>query len=140
MALSVCTSCTTKYAVGLPKCPHCGSTDHVEDGQPMPKITVHGGASDKTLAAEPDPEAVDAPESEPAPADEAVDETPQQADEEPSSTSEESAQEPEPNYEDSTVEELKDLLAERGLPKTGKRDGLLARLREDDATRTAGAE
>jgi hypothetical protein len=31
MALSVCVDCTTKYAVGLPKCTHCGSTDNVED-------------------------------------------------------------------------------------------------------------
>ena len=48
MALRVCTGCTTKYAVGLAKCPHCGSTDHVEDGQPMPKITEHGGPSSVT--------------------------------------------------------------------------------------------
>src|SRR5574341_2313729 len=54
VALNVCAGCTTKFAVGLPKCPHCGSTDFVEDGA-MAKITVHGGASDKTLPA-PEPE------------------------------------------------------------------------------------
>lgn len=45
MALNVCAGCTTKFAVGLKRCPHCGSTDYCEDGQDMPKITVHGGAS-----------------------------------------------------------------------------------------------
>ncbi|MHB9857616.1 hypothetical protein [Streptomyces sp. YIM S03343] len=49
MALNACTSCTTKFAVGLPRCPQCGSTEFVEDGQPMAKITAHGGPSDKTL-------------------------------------------------------------------------------------------
>jgi len=46
MALLVCTGCTTRYSVGAARCPHCGSTDYVEEGQePMPKITVHGGPS-----------------------------------------------------------------------------------------------
>lgn len=46
MAAWVCTECTTTYSVGAPCCPHCGSTEHTEEGQePMPKITVHGGAS-----------------------------------------------------------------------------------------------
>lgn len=69
MALSVCVDCTTKYAVGLPKCPQCRSTNCVEDGQPMAKITAHGGPSDKTLN-EPDAEVGDAPESEPVAAEE----------------------------------------------------------------------
>ncbi|WP_432010182.1 hypothetical protein [Streptomyces cucumeris] len=44
MALRVCEDCTTKFAVGLEECPHCGSTDHREDDG-MPKVTVHEGAS-----------------------------------------------------------------------------------------------
>lgn len=87
----------------------------------MAKITVHGGASN--AAAE----------------DEAADETTEQAGEESSEASEEPAP-PEQDYEDATVDELKELLAARGLSKTGKRDDLVARLREDDATRAAGAE
>lgn len=67
MALNACQSCTTKFAVGLKRCPHCGSTDFCEDGQ-MAKITERG-PSDKTLAAveggarvtEPAPMAVDKP-------------------------------------------------------------------------------
>jgi hypothetical protein len=65
MALWVCageSGCGTKYAVGLFKCPRCHNTQFFEDGDPMAKITRHGGASDKTLpatesaaAAEPDP-------------------------------------------------------------------------------------
>lgn len=54
MALNACDGCTTKFAVGLKRCPHCGSTDFHEDGDPMAKITRHGGASDATLAAEPE--------------------------------------------------------------------------------------
>ncbi|MGW1616374.1 hypothetical protein ACWCQZ_44400 [Streptomyces sp. NPDC002285] len=42
MALRRCRECTTTFAVGLPACPHCASTDHEEDGA-MPKITRHGG-------------------------------------------------------------------------------------------------
>jgi hypothetical protein len=66
VALNVCSGCTTKFAVGLPRCPHCGSTEYVEDGDPMAKISRHGGASDKTLPVpEPEAEAVDvtAPET-----------------------------------------------------------------------------
>jgi len=51
MALWVCTGCTTKYAVGLTRCPRCHVTEFVEDGQPMPKNTVDTGVSHE--AAEP---------------------------------------------------------------------------------------
>lgn len=44
MTLWTCLACTTRYAVGLPACPHCRSTDYEEDGA-MPKITRHGGPS-----------------------------------------------------------------------------------------------
>ena len=43
MTLWVCTDCTTVYTVGAPCCPHCRSTEHVEQGEPMPKITRCGG-------------------------------------------------------------------------------------------------
>jgi len=55
MALWVCAGtggCGTKYAVGLVRCPRCLNTEFFEDGDPMAKITRHGGASDKTLPAE----------------------------------------------------------------------------------------
>jgi hypothetical protein len=54
MALWVCAGdngCGTKYAVGLFRCPRCHNTEFHEDGDPMAKITRHGGASDKTLPA-----------------------------------------------------------------------------------------
>lgn len=54
MALWVCGGtggCGTKYAVGLFSCPRCHNTEFFEDGDPMAKITRHGGASDKTLPA-----------------------------------------------------------------------------------------
>lgn len=44
MALWVCVGCSTAYSVGAPACPHCGSTDSYEEGS-LPKISVHGGAT-----------------------------------------------------------------------------------------------
>lgn len=47
MAMWMCTGCTTAYAVGVARCPQCGSTEYVEEGaEGMAKITVHGGPSD----------------------------------------------------------------------------------------------
>ena len=40
MALWQCGGCGTSYAVGLPRCPHCHSTEWTEDG--MPKILGDG--------------------------------------------------------------------------------------------------
>ena len=37
MALSKCLGCTTEFAVGLVKCPQCGSMKHHEVGGPKPK-------------------------------------------------------------------------------------------------------
>jgi hypothetical protein len=132
MALLVCTGCTTRYSVGAVRCPHCGSTEHVEEGQEqMPKITVHGGPSvagasvvGGSWADEGDPDVW----PEPAAAEEG--------------DVEQDATEPAdvPGYEDLTVEQMKEQLGERGLAKTGKRDDLVARLVEDDAARAADPE
>lgn len=99
MALLLCTGCTSRYAVGAPRCPECGSTEFEEDHD-MPKITVHGGASNAAQDTE-------------------VNEQPTAA--------------PAPDYEDWTVDQLREQLTDRGLPKTGKRDDLVKRLVEDDA-------
>jgi hypothetical protein len=68
MALWVCGGeggCGTKYAVGLSRCPRCHNTDFFEDGDPMAKISRHGGPSDDTLPVA-EPETGDAaPEAEP---------------------------------------------------------------------------
>lgn len=62
MSLRVCLDCTTAFAVGVPRCPHCGSERHAEEGSAaalgiqhgipieieeddMPKITRHEGPS-----------------------------------------------------------------------------------------------
>lgn len=68
MALWLCTDCSAAYAVGQPACPNCGSTVYLED-HPMPKITVHGGATNATDEPEPEPDTtqLDAPEEEPSP-------------------------------------------------------------------------
>lgn len=55
--LWICQSCTTAYSVGAPRCPHCGCEEYEEN---MAKISVHGGATDKTLpVVETEPEAVE---------------------------------------------------------------------------------
>lgn len=46
MALWLCLGCTTRYAVGLSRCPRCAGRDFIEEGAEVPKITVHGGTSD----------------------------------------------------------------------------------------------
>lgn len=142
MALNVCQDCTTAFAVGLKKCPHCQSTNFQEDST-VPKITALGGPSidgitggqwgddtesDETATA-PDDGAEPEPEAEPA-EEHASEEAATPVSEEPKSS-------PEPGYEEWTVEQLKEQLGERGLPKSGKRDDLVARLVEDDAARTA---
>lgn len=63
--LWVCDDCTTAYSVGAPRCPHCGSEDFHEQGEPMPKITRARGASN-ALA--------DPPAGDTEPAEEAVEE------------------------------------------------------------------
>lgn len=153
MALNVCNGCTTKFAVGLKRCPHCASKDFQEEG-PVAKITALGGASDATL---PEPELHESPGTdEPAQAvegdeltgdgsDEALPSVPEESygpdavaleeaeQSSPDSDSPEPEATPEPAYEDWTVEQLKEELAERNLPKSGKRDDLVQRLRDADA-------
>ena len=58
MALLICKGCTAQFAVGMRQCPQCGREDAALVGSPeaeefMAKTTVHGGASDKTLAEAP---------------------------------------------------------------------------------------
>jgi hypothetical protein len=142
MALNVCGSCTTQFAVGLKKCPHCQSTDFQEDG-PMPKITAHGGASIAGAEVTGGQWGDDTePDETPAPAESSAEPEQEEEDGEPAAESSSAAaseepEEPEPGYEEWTVEQLKEQLAERGLPKSGKRDDLVARLVEDDNARTA---
>jgi hypothetical protein len=59
MALAVCEGCTTAYAVGLSRCPHCGSTESHEEGT-VAKISRHGGPTNKH---DPEPEPVMPPQA-----------------------------------------------------------------------------
>lgn len=43
MSLWLCRQCTAAYAVGLPACPQCASTDYQEDH--MPKISRASGVT-----------------------------------------------------------------------------------------------
>lgn len=96
MTLRVCMDCTTAFAVGVPRCPHCGSERSAEEGtaqalgvfargrveeEPMPKITRHGGPSDRH--AEQGPEAAASDVVQPA------EETPSVVEEQPSEAAEE---------------------------------------------------
>jgi hypothetical protein len=128
----------------------------------MAKISQHGGASDKTLPV-PDTEDAAAAETVPVPEAAADQPEPETADVQgergpglvdtphddsvfPTAAEEEGDEEPESSseqdYEAWTVEQLKEQLDKRGLPKTGKKDDLVLRLLEDDDTRTpeAGTE
>lgn len=66
MALWICDTCTTAYAVGLFRCPRCHGTDFHEEGT-MPKISVTGGATnagdglpvEEPTSTAPEPEPVD---------------------------------------------------------------------------------
>lgn len=49
--LWICLACTTGYSVGAQGCPHCGSAEYAEEGTEMPKISRHGGASNKNAPA-----------------------------------------------------------------------------------------
>jgi predicted ATP-dependent serine protease len=68
MAVWECGECTTKYSVGAPECPQCGSVVRVnektqppKEGQDMAKVTVHGGPSN---AAADEAESVEEPAAE----------------------------------------------------------------------------
>jgi hypothetical protein len=64
--LLICTNCTTAYAVGGERCPHCGGNERVEQGDQMPKITVHGGPSNRYSDPRPSDSAAPVAHSEPA--------------------------------------------------------------------------
>jgi hypothetical protein len=63
-----CLACGTRYAVGLPACPHCWSEDYEEDG--VPKITSSGVSFPEPPgpAAVPEPEVALEPDALPVPA------------------------------------------------------------------------
>jgi hypothetical protein len=53
--LWLCRACSTRFAPGLPACPHCGSRDHEEWNGIMPRITKHEGIEPPKVD-EPEPE------------------------------------------------------------------------------------
>lgn len=64
MALIVCSECSTKCAFGLTSCPHCASTLNYMDGEDMPKISKHVGATVEG-AIDPPPETIEAEDTPP---------------------------------------------------------------------------
>lgn len=71
--LWICDDCTTAYSPGAPRCPHCGSTSHHDQGDnDVAKITHAKGATqgppDEPEPAEPETAEEDSPASDtPAP-------------------------------------------------------------------------
>lgn len=41
MSLQICTGCTTAYSAGAQACPHCGSTEQVEQGSTEHAAWLH---------------------------------------------------------------------------------------------------
>lgn len=136
MAVNRCKSCGTLFAIGLETCPHCRSVLWEEDGA-MPKISKAEGATQRgarMVGGEwvadgeegrwltPDTDTAPEPEAEP---EEAL--TGPEADD--GDTGSEDTAGP---YDGLTVDQLKEALAERGLPKSGKRDDLVKRLTDAD--------
>lgn len=129
MSVWICGECTAAYSVDAPRCPQCGDNQPIKEGeQLMPKITVHGGASnadDAEVAA-------------------AADETEQNEAQTLEVSPEDAEQEGEPtevvDYNAFTVDELKAELKDRGLPVSGKHDELVVRLAEDDGAKLQGTE
>lgn len=104
--LWVCNRCGCKYAVGLPYCPQCTSTDHRPEGEQMPKISATGPSNADLNPPAPEPAAA---EPEPAEAEAAAN-----------------------GYEGWTVEMLRDELRGRSLAVSGAKAELVERLRTDD--------
>lgn len=106
MALNVCAHCTTKFAVGLPHCPQCGNADYYEEGS-MAKISRHAGPTtiqDITGYVVPaDVELVEVELS----VEDVV---------------------PVTQYDGLLRSDLQDLCRDRGLPTSGNKDELVARL------------
>lgn len=117
MALWRCRRCGTRFAVGLPYCPHCTGTDVEEDTGDMAKNTVHGGASDQL--AEPGQPGYQAP---------AV-EVEAEAEAAPVIVVDANAEDDDGGALDElTVAELRSRLRARDLPISGSKDDLRDRL------------
>jgi len=72
MSLMRCRGCSTKYAVGLLRCPHCGELSELyavpeheaaAEEETMPKITVGGGASNALEGEDPGADEAQAPDA-----------------------------------------------------------------------------
>jgi hypothetical protein len=106
----VCLACTTVYSVGAAECPHCGCTEYVEEGTDMAKISRHGGPSNKAVGV-----------VESAPVEAVVAEPVLEPDDAPDGP-----------YAAMLRADLQAECAKRGLPTSGSKAELIARLTEAD--------
>jgi RNA polymerase subunit RPABC4/transcription elongation factor Spt4 len=153
MALNTCNECTTSFAVGIAKCPHCGSKDYSEEGSSMPKITLHGGPSNAAADADTSPDvSAAAPqdatfstpegdhqlspdavtkfdvESEPEPAPASAESEPEKAPEPEPDAKVDEVQDETKSLDDMTLAELRSEADSRGLASYGSKSDLRKRL------------
>ena len=128
MALNVCAHCTAKFAIGVPHCPQCGNADYYEEGS-MAKISRHGGATHVgTVVA-----AVVAAAAEAAAA--------EVEDREAGTEPEDEPTEPDGPYGFMLRAQLQKECTDRGLPTSGSKAELVARLAAaDEAVAEAEAD
>lgn len=149
MALLVCNDCGCEFAIGVRMCPQCTSENAHEKGDEMaPKSTVHGGPSNAdeeaaewdgskpSTSSEKEPTTGESSSpSDPLPA--PTTENPSSPDltESSSAGTTDGAGTAADPYDTWRKEDLGDELADRGLPVSGNKPELIARLREDDAAK-----
>ena len=111
MSINVCAHCTTRFSVGVPHCPQCGNADYYPEGSDMAKITRHGGPSDANAPVDAEPSDVEVLED---------------------------LLEAEPvgEYETWLRTDLQDECGRRGLPTSGNKADLVARLEANDKEST----
>ena len=155
MASWACSKCRTVYAVGIPACPQCGSTDYTDEGGIVAKASAEGGAT--SYVAEGDAVPADVPEGvrlvgPGAPAEagdipaEGTGQAPQGTPEPEAAPDEPGQRETEPDGDEDgppdymayRVTDLRDLCRDRGLPVTGAKPDLAAALAEWDAEHPDG--
>jgi len=135
MPLLVCRRCSTRFALGLPRCPNCTATDHYIEGEEGPMAKIH---RDREPTYRPTPALGELAHGAPGPAQDL-------------NPAGEVGQDPTPgpdtDYGSRTVVELRQLLRERNtgrheaeqLPLSGNKPDLVMRLQVDDEA-TAGAD
>lgn len=144
-----CLGCRTVYAVGIPACPHCGSSNY-DEGDDVAKASAEGGATHYVAEGQPVPDdlpdgvrlvgpgaAAAAAEAEAVP-DPLPDSTPPASSAASSDPGDD--EDGPPDYAAYRVVDLRDLSRDRGLPVAGSKADLVYQLTRYDAEHAEPAE